>query len=106
MDVRRFLAEFGHIANAPGGVSRLRQMVLHMAMHGQLVRQIPGEGHAADELVDSRRQMRRWMDEGLVKKERPAKDLSVSERPFEIPVDWVWCRVVDAGQFVNGRAFR
>ncbi len=25
MDAQRFLAEFGHIANAPGGISKLRE---------------------------------------------------------------------------------
>ena len=36
MDAKQFLAEFGHIANAPGGVQRLRGMVLSLAVQGVL----------------------------------------------------------------------
>lgn len=32
MAAQRFLAEFGHIANAPGGVARLRELVFHLAV--------------------------------------------------------------------------
>lgn len=27
MDAQQFLAEFGHIANAPGGITRLRELL-------------------------------------------------------------------------------
>jgi type I restriction enzyme, S subunit len=37
MDAQQFLAEFGHIANAPGGVARLRELVLQLAISGRLV---------------------------------------------------------------------
>lgn len=36
MDAQQFLAEFGHIANAPGGVARLWELVLHLAVSGRL----------------------------------------------------------------------
>jgi type I restriction enzyme S subunit len=37
MDAQRFLAEFGHIANAPGGMARLRQMVLILGARGDFI---------------------------------------------------------------------
>jgi type I restriction enzyme S subunit len=37
MDAQQFLAEFGHIANAPGGVGRLRDLILDLAIRGDLV---------------------------------------------------------------------
>ncbi|MDD2767820.1 MAG: restriction endonuclease subunit S [Methylococcus sp.] len=37
MDAQQFLAEFGHIANAPGGVGRLRELVFALAAQGQLL---------------------------------------------------------------------
>lgn len=37
MDAQQFLAEFGHIANAPGGVARLREMVFSLASDGKLL---------------------------------------------------------------------
>lgn len=37
MDAQQFLAEFGHIANAPGGVGRLRDLVFWLASGGKLL---------------------------------------------------------------------
>lgn len=37
MDARQFLSEFGHIMSAPGGVPRLREMILLLATSGRLV---------------------------------------------------------------------
>ena len=46
MDAQQFLAEFGHIANAPGGVGKLREMVLFLATSGRIVHQDPSDEHA------------------------------------------------------------
>ncbi|KQZ77841.1 hypothetical protein ASD55_08280 [Rhodanobacter sp. Root561] len=37
MDAQQFLAEFGHIANAPGGLVRLRELVFSLASDGKLL---------------------------------------------------------------------
>lgn len=37
MDAQQFLAEFGHIANAPGGVARLRELIFSLASDGKLI---------------------------------------------------------------------
>ena len=37
MDAQQFLAEFGHIANAPGGVARLRELIFSLASDGNLL---------------------------------------------------------------------
>ena len=46
MDAKQFLAEFGHIANVPNGVARLRELVLHLAISGRLTNQLKGENAA------------------------------------------------------------
>ena len=43
MDAQQFLAAFEHIANAPGGIVRLRVMITHLAVQGRLVPQIVDE---------------------------------------------------------------
>ncbi len=47
MDAKQFLAEFGHIANAPGGVARLRELIYQLAVTGRLVAQRSEEGDAS-----------------------------------------------------------
>ncbi|MGF6939326.1 type I restriction enzyme S subunit [Paraburkholderia sp. UCT70] len=53
MDARQFLAEFGHIADAPKGVARLRELVLRLAVQGRLVPQNDLDEPAADFLSRS-----------------------------------------------------
>ena len=48
MDAKQFLAEFGHIANAPGGVVRLRELILRLATQGKLVSQDFSDEHSLD----------------------------------------------------------
>ncbi len=42
MDDTQFLAEFGHIANSPGGVERLKELVLHLGVTGALLDNFSG----------------------------------------------------------------
>jgi type I restriction enzyme S subunit len=46
MDAQQFFAEFGHIANAPGGITRLQQMINVLAVQGRLVPQNKAEESA------------------------------------------------------------
>ena len=41
MDAQTFLDNFGTIAEAPGGVDRLRELILDLAVRGQTRRRIP-----------------------------------------------------------------
>ena len=52
MDAQQFLAEFGHIANAPGGVGKLRELVLQLAITGTLTSQLDTDGDAHELLAD------------------------------------------------------
>jgi type I restriction enzyme S subunit len=106
MDAQQFIAEFGHIANATGGVARLRELVLYLAVYGKLVAQSTNDQSAEELLISSRAAMRRLIAEGKAKKEKPADLVTSSEVSFTLPEGWVWCRLVDTGQFINGLAFK
>jgi type I restriction enzyme S subunit len=57
MDTQQFLADFGHIANAPRGVALLRELVLRFAIQGRLAPQIDQEEPAEDFLARTIGQM-------------------------------------------------
>lgn len=50
MDSKTFFDNFETIANAPGGIARLRELILALAVKGRLVNQDQGDG-SADELI-------------------------------------------------------
>lgn len=99
MDARQFLAEFGHIANAPGGVARLRQMIYQLAITGTLTPQMSAGGNARallaeigtlrNELIRDKRYKR------LPKLE--AQALSVPAE-IDLPGSWCWTRLLDVGE--------
>lgn len=56
MDAQQFLAEFGHIVNAPGGVARLREMVLALAVSGRLTERADFKDNPAVDLLGKLKQ--------------------------------------------------
>lgn len=97
---------FELMATAPQGVAKLRELILALALHGQLVRQDPADESAETLLASSRRKWAKLMAEGAIKRERPATPVAATEQRFPLPPNWTWCRVVDTAQYVNGLAFK
>lgn len=101
MDAQQFLAEFGHIANAPGGVARLRELVLHLAVSGRLTNQLEGEDSST------------FFAEIALKRERLGNDGEIRENrkvrnekflgDWQIPSNWQWCRFGELCSFSAGR---
>ncbi len=99
MDVRTFLEEFGHIANAPEGVQCLRDMVYNLAITGDLTRKNIDDGHAQD-LINTI----------ALTKDKLIKDKSFKRSPklekipltipkiITIPDNWVWTQLVRIGE--------
>jgi type I restriction enzyme S subunit len=80
-------------------VKQLRQSFLREAMQGKLVAQNPADGNAKDLLEQIKAEK-----EKSGKKEKPLSAIKEEEIPFEIPENWVWCRIDDVLDFINGKA--
>lgn len=101
MDAQQFLAEFGHIANAPGGVARLRILILHLAMTGKLGPQYPTDEHAG-ELLE---RMRLIANEVVFKRRGPRKkklNEQHSLRNHPLPDNWVRAELGELGDWGAG----
>ena len=99
MDAQQFLAEFGHIANAPGGVQQLREMVYQLAITGTLTSQLDTDGDARELLADISalrgRLIREKAYKRLPKVEAEALDIPSA---IELPATWCWTRLLDLGE--------
>ncbi len=88
MTSEQFMANFGHIANAPGGVGRLRDLIYHYAFAGELVahsRETATElAEVLAETVSPTGRTRRAMLE-------PAAGF------YPIPPHWLWVNIGDVG---------
>ena len=105
MDTQKFLDNFGAIAESPGGIDRLRQLILKMAVTGRLVPQDPSEPGALEALELVRE------TKGPKVKAKVSGRLEIPRIPeeweslFPAPTGWCWARLDDLGEYVNGLAF-
>lgn len=89
MDRNIFLQRFGHLAQSPAGVKKLRDLILQLAVQGKLVEQDPDDepaGSLLHRILEGRENLLRTK---AIKKNR-AFGRFPSEAPlFSIPSNWI-----------------
>ena len=88
-----------------GIASDLRQSVLQEAMQGKLTTQKAEDGDARELLLEIRAEKEKLVKEKKIKKEKPLAPVTDDEIPFDIPDNWVWCRLSDIFNINTGLAF-
>ena len=89
------LSNLNLLATAPGGVARLRELILTLAVQGKLVPQDPADEPASVLLQKIRAEKDRLIAEGKIKKDKPLAVIAEEEKPFELPMGWSFCRLGD-----------
>jgi type I restriction enzyme, S subunit len=84
---------FDLIAQAPGGVARLRELILTLAVQGKLVPQDPSDEPASELLKKIRAEKDRLIAEGKIKRDKPLAEIADEEKSFELPHGWEWVRI-------------
>lgn len=74
-------------------VKKLRQQLLQDALQGKLVDQDPNDGPASVLLKKIKAEKEQLINEKKLKRGKDLLPLKVKEIPFEIPVNWIWCRL-------------
>ena len=85
---------------------KLRQKILDLAIHGKLVPQDPNDEPASVLLERIKAEKERLIKEGKIKRSKKTAKTSDTPHyenvPFEIPDNWVWCKIKDIGEIVTG----
>jgi type I restriction enzyme S subunit len=76
-------------------VKQLRQAFLSEAMKGKLVPQDPNDEPASVLFEKIKAEKELLIKEKKIKKDKSLLPISKDEVPFEIPENWVWCRLGD-----------
>nr|WP_315208028.1 restriction endonuclease subunit S [uncultured Albidiferax sp.] len=86
------LSNLDVLATAPGGVARLRELILTLAVQGKLVPQDPSDEPASKLLTKIRAEKDRLIAEGKIKRDKPLEEIGEEEKPFGLPNGWEWER--------------
>ncbi|MFY3385318.1 restriction endonuclease subunit S [Paracidovorax sp. MALMAid1276] len=89
------------IATAPGGVAKLRELILTLAVQGKLVPQDPADEPAGVLLQKIRAEKDRLIAEGKIKRDKPLAEIGEEEKPFELPQGWEWVRLGDLCSYIQ-----
>jgi type I restriction enzyme S subunit len=97
---------FDLIAQAPGGVARLRELILTLAVQGKLVPQDPSDESASELLKKIRTEKDRLIAEGKIKRDKPLAEIADEEMPFELPSTWSWCKGREIFNVIRGVTYQ
>jgi len=82
-------------------LTKLRQAYLQEAVMGKLTASTTDDAH--DLLDDIKAQKAQLIKEGKLRKEKPLPPIKPEEIPFEIPKNWVWCRLGEICEIKGGK---
>ena len=95
------LSNLDLLATAPGGVARLRELILTLAVQGKLVLQDPADEPASALLKRIRVEKDRLIAEGKIKRDKPLAVIAEEEKPFELPAGWEWAKLGDICSYIQ-----
>ena len=81
------------LVTAPGGVAKLRELILTLAVQGKLVPQDPADEPACVLLQKIRAEKDRLIAEGKIKRDKPLAEIGEEEKPRKLPQGWEWVRL-------------
>lgn len=88
---------FELMATAPGGVARLRELILTLAVQGKLVPQDASDEPASELLKKIRAEKDRLIAEGKIKRDKPPTAITDEAMPDRLPLGWEWSNLSTIG---------
>jgi type I restriction enzyme S subunit len=84
------------------GIKKLRELILELAVRGQLVPQDPADEPASVLLEKIAAEKAHLIKAGKLKKQQPLPSIADDEKPFELPEGWEWTRLGELCVLENG----
>ena len=97
-----FLAHFDTLAETHDAVAKLRDLVLNLAVRGNLVPQNDKDESGVELLKGILEEKRRLTREGVIKKTLVLESITPDTCPFEAPMNWAWAYLNDFGDWGSG----
>lgn len=82
----------------------MKASLLQAAMEGKLTTQKAEDGDAKDLLLSICEEKEKLVKEKKIKKEKPLTPITDEEIPFDIPENWVWCRLGEISTYASPKS--
>lgn len=99
MDAKQFLSEFKHIAASPSGIQRIRELVLQLAISGDLTMRIVGDTAAPTLFAANKEKQAHLISQGQLKQQHALTKITEGDQPWQLPDGWMWCRLGDVTSY-------
>lgn len=100
------LSNLDLLATAPGGVAKLRELILTLAVQGKLVPQDPAD-EPASVLLQRIRVEKDWLiAESKIKRDKSLAAIAEEEKPFDLPRGWAWVKGRDLFSVIRGVTYQ
>lgn len=89
---------------APDGISKLRDLILSLALQGKLVAQDPNDTPASELVKEIEAERKQLVKAGKIKKAKPLPKVQESDTLYALPDSWIWTRLGNIGNIFNGNS--
>ncbi len=103
MNAATFLKQFEHLAEAPNGIAKLRELILQLAVRGKLVPQDPSDEPASELLKKIQAEKQHLIAEGVIRKPKPLPPIEADELPYALTGSWQWIHLGDCTELISGQ---
>jgi type I restriction enzyme, S subunit len=93
---------FGYIADAPGGIDKLRALILDLAVHGRITRRDSNDEPASELMNRIASERDAWVTDGLIRRPKKLAPLDRATLPSP-PEGWLWLRLGEVVTFEYGK---
>jgi len=83
------------------GIKKLRELILELAVRGQLVPQDPNDEPASVLLEKIAKEKAKLFKEGKIKKQKVLPEISEDSKTFILPDNWNWVRFQDISEYIQ-----
>ena len=91
----RIVEHFDTLFTTEWSIDQLKQTILQLAVMGKLAPQNPTDEPASELLKKIAAEKAKLIKEGKIKKQKSLPPISEGEKPFSIPIDWLYGRFGD-----------
>jgi type I restriction enzyme S subunit len=102
MSLQTFFDNFVLLADAPSGIVKLRELILQLAVQGQLDTQNPNDASASALFRKIQLHKARLIKDKRIRNSKPLPAIQASEILFDIPKSWQWIRFGEIGDWGAG----